>query len=743
MRRRSAPPVVHWPLIALAGLGAGLGISFSAAAPSPGWALLLLGPAIWRPLRLTALLAAALVAWIAWQHGAVLAARLPPALHGSEQTIRGQIIGVPERNATVARFLFESPDWPGGRLRLGWYRDAPQLTAGDCWQLRLRLREPRGSTNPGGMDYEGWLFRQRIIATGTVRAGESCGTKSGIDTLRQRWAATIRESLGPGRPAATISALALGLRDDLTDADWDILRRTGTSHLFAISGLHLGLIAALGFALGRGVWRAGGYRAGGRAATWGAMTAGLLSLGYAAMAGFGIPVQRALVMSLLGVFAVSSGRWRAPLPILSLAAVVVLALDPLAISAPGFWLSFTAAAGILLWLNWQPSRPWPLRLLEIQLMLGLLLMPLTVGFFGGASLLALPVNLLLVPIFSLLLPLVLLASLWHVLPGGSALLQATGAVLDGLWQLLAGVAQWSLAYLQPAVPPAGLLLLALAGLLLLLLPRAVGARLPGMICLLPALLYIPPRPAPGELWLHVWDVGQGQSVLLETANYRMLYDAGPAWPGGFDAGRMIVAPALRAHGVERLDTLLVSHGDADHAGGAAAIREAFAVGEEIGHDGMACRAGQSWRRDGVDFTLLHPDRGAWSGNDSSCVLQVTAAGGRSVLLPGDIEAAAERALLARGAIRPAEVLLVPHHGSASSSTPGFVAAVKPRLAIASAGYANRWGLRDPAVRQRYAGSGVPLWTTGGQGAMQVRLGQRLHFEGFRKRTRRIWRYPAP
>ena len=749
MRRRSAPPVVHWPLIALAGLGAGLGISFSAAAPSPGWALLLLGPAIWRPLRLTALLAAALVAWIAWQHGAVLAARLPPALHGSEQTIRGQIIGVPERNATVARFLFESPDWPGGRLRLGWYRDAPQLTAGDCWQLRLRLREPRGSTNPGGMDYEGWLFRQRIIATGTVRAGESCGTKSGIDTLRQRWAATIRESLGPGRPAATISALALGLRDDLTDADWDILRRTGTSHLFAISGLHLGLIAALGFALGRGVWRAGGYRAGGRAATWGAMTAGLLSLGYAAMAGFGIPVQRALVMSLLGVFAVSSGRWRAPLPILSLAAVVVLALDPLAISAPGFWLSFTAAAGILLWLNWQPSRPWPLRLLEIQLMLGLLLMPLTVGFFGGASLLALPVNLLLVPIFSLLLPLVLLASLWHVLPGGSALLQATGAVLDGLWQLLAGVAQWSLAYLQPAVPPAGLLLLALAGLLLLLLPRAVGARLPGMICLLPALLYIPPRPAPGELWLHVWDVGQGQSVLLETANYRMLYDAGPAWPGGFDAGAGVVVPYLQVRGVNRIDRLLLSHGDRDHAGGVPAVRAALPVASLLGTaDSPRCESGHAWVWDGVQFTVLHPPPRAGprrrDRNNDSCVLRIDGPQG-SALLAGDIEASAEQALLARqgAAALKAEVLVAPHHGSRTSSTEALVDAVAPAWVLFGAGWRHHFGHPHPTVEMRWRDTGSSVGITGDAGALEIRWDDDGHLRMQAWRQVHRWRWTSP
>lgn len=737
-RAETAPAAAQprWEVVALLGLVAG-GILLLRGAPLPAWWLLpglLIVPWAGR-WRVTLLLALALCIWMAWQFERASEARW----NGEAQTLelRGVIQAPVSRQGSGYRFGFE-PEAGPGRLRVAWYRDAPELRAGDCWNLTVRLRSPRGSLNPGGLDYEAWLFREGYAGLASVRAGQRCG--SAASSWRDHWRDDLARFSQP-RAAATVQALLLGDRSGLGDGDWEVLRRTGTSHLLAISGLHVGLIAGLGYLLGVLAWKVLLYRYLPRSRDCGVVVAALAALGYAALAGFAIPVQRALIMCLLGLLAILSSRRRELIQTLALALVLMLAWNPLVLLAPGFWLSFAAAFAIFWYLRWYPQQGWLRQLLGIQLLLSVLLMPLSLLFFGGLSWLALPVNLLLVPLFGILLPTWVLLCLAYLSLGWDVPMNWVLYSMDWLWLGLSWLADAPWAYRSYAQPSWGLALVAVLGVLLLVPPKWWSRTLAAP-CLLVVLCAGADRPAWGEFRLWVWDVGQGQSILLQTAEQDLLYDAGPAWPGGFDAGEQLVAPALHALGVRRLDVLIISHADSDHAGGQRAIERQFPIAQRWGSGARPCIAGMNWRIDGVVFGFVHPPAGNWSDNNGSCVLRVLANSGRAALLTGDIEAAAERVALAGKHSLRADVLLVPHHGSASSSSPDFIQAVQPKLAIASAGFANRWGFPSEPVRHRYAQLEIPLLVSGQTGALRVEVGEALDYTVLRESAPRLWRYPA-
>ncbi len=736
--------------------------------PSPAW---LAGALVLAALlaRRSALPLAFLLglAWSTVHARGLLAEALPEALEGLDLAVTGAVATLPQRRGRATRFEFlvEDAHFAGAavevprRLRLAWYGDHPPLAAGDRWRLRLRLKRPRGFSNPGGFDYEGWLFRGGLRASGYVRDHRDnarLGTAPGPRHALQRWRHALHAALAralDGSPRrGLLAALALGERGGIDAAQWRVLRDTGTSHLVAISGLHLGLVAGLVFAVAHRAWAWSGLAvrvAAPRAAAW--LTLPSVAL-YAGLAGFTVPTQRALVMVGVVLAAVLLQRALAPGRALALALVGVLLIDPLAPGAAGFWLSFAAVALILYTVAWRAPERWRvLRVVRLQAVLGFGLAPLLVVAFQQVPLIAPLANLLAVPLVGLLLVPLLLVAMLLLLPWpalGGALLQLADRVLGLTWPWLEASADGALATHTFAAPPAVVVAMAATGVVLSLAPRGLPLRLPGLALLLPLFAFRPESPPHGAAWLTLLDVGQGLAAMVRTRHRVLLFDTGPAYSATFDAGDAVVVPALRHLGLRRVDLLVVSHGDGDHAGGLRAVRDALevarlAVGPGVAgaEDAERCRAGQTWRWDGVEFAFLHPGAEAGAGNDGSCVLRV-AAGGATLLLTGDIEAEAERRLLARSpAALAVDVLQVPHHGSRTSSTVGFVAATRPRLALVASGWRNRFGLPAPEVVARYAAAGAEVLDTADSGALEVRLPAvpgGLEVRRHRAQARRFW-----
>lgn len=705
-----------------------------------------------------------------WQAQAQLTQRWPVERHDEELWIEGQVASLPEHAVApprysrkgelrepagdIWRFIFEPRDAAAQnvprRIRAAWYRADATVRGGECWRLRLKLKSPHGSLNPGAFDYEGWLLREGIGATATVRGAQRCEVQAGgvLLRLRQSLAERLRAWLPDDPALGLIAALSIGDTSMINDADWDVFRLTGTTHLVAISGFNIAIAAGCAFWLLRGLWSlipALCLRVPAQSA--GLFAAALAALLYALLAGFGAPVVRALLMLWIVLIAAWLGRLAQPQRALLLAAFLILLFDPFAALAPGFWLSFGAVAAIFYVSAHRYRQPGAMAAaLRVQLMLSIALVPLTLLFFHGASWSAPWVNLLAVPLFAVLTPLLLvalmLAGLWPLL--GLPLLGGVAAVLAQLRDGLGWIAvQWPQAWIAASPSPA-VLLLAGFGILLLFAPRGLPLRLPALLCL--AVLAFPPDHAPREgAEVAVLDVGQGLSVVVRTAHHLLLYDAGPAFDEGFDAGESVVAPYLLGRGVSRIDRLMVSHGDNDHSGGVPAVRRLFEIGDERGAlTATSCREGEDWEWDGVRFQTLHPDETKWSDNNGSCVLRVSV-GTQALLLTGDIEKAAEAHLLReRTSDLRAQVLVAPHHGSKTSSTQEFIEAVDAHTVIFSAGWKHHFHHPHPSVVERFEWSGAALYDTGWSGMLRFTLlPQRVtEVELWRAQAARWWNAPA-
>lgn len=698
--------------------------------------------------------------------------RLHPSLSSELEGVPLQVVGVvdslPQPEGRVLRFAFAveqarqldgRPVQLPARLRLAWYNDYPAaFRPGQRWQLRLKLKRPHGYRNPGGFDYERWLFQQGIRATGYVlKQGDNRLLREdagGYPLMRSRHALqqAIAQQLPGHSMRGIITALAIGERSGISDEQWQVLMATGTNHLVAISGLHVGLVAALCFWLVRWGWsfcpacclRLAAPRAASLLAIAGAT-------GYAALAGFSIPTQRALIMAVVVLGALFLLRPFSRMRLLILALWGVLLLDPISVLAPGFWLSFGAVAWIFYGMSGRlrtDSLWW--RWGRVQFLLALGLLPLLLLFFQQGSLSSPLANLVAVPWVSLLVvPLTLTGVLllpWWPSAGG-LLLELAATLMQWLWPLL----QWLEAAL-PLLPRAVSLwsaACATAGLLWLFAPHGWPLRHAGVVLLLPVLFPRGEPPAEGTALFTLLDVGQGLSAVVQTRNHVLVFDTGPRYPSGFDTGAAVVVPFLREQGISQIDTLVISHDGNDHAGGTASLLSRFPVTRLLGNPGRdspgasraeGCARGESWQWDGVSFNILHPAeaRASGSSNDTSCVLRVTA-GPDSLLLTADIEAPAERELLASGEPLGSTILVAPHHGSKTSSTAGFVARVDPQLVLFSVGYRNRYGFPHPSVVARYRQRGVEMLRTDETGALQLELGRgRMDPSGWRRLERKIW-----
>jgi len=724
------------------------------------------GAGVYVPLGLGALLALRFAAtrWVVWGIAGFawtaisaqqrLDERLAPAVSGRDVEVRGYVDGFPTLAPGQATFSFvvDEPR-PAGvppLVRLTWY-DAPRaVEAGDALELVARLRSPHGVRNPGGFDYERWLLMTQHGATGYVRSAISAddpppSLARAWLALRARIAARIGAVLGDGDAAALVTALAIGERYRFSDRNWADFRRTGTSHLVAVSGLHIGMLGVLVFVLLRALW----IRLPQPLASYDLEVASVASIAstvyYAALTGLAIPAQRTLLMIAVALALLVSRRSVGAFQVLAASLLAALVWDPFAPLTASFWLSFVAVA-ILLAL----SAPSPIRraadtrlrrafraVVEVgalQWSIGCALLPLTAVFFGEVSVIGPVVNLVAIPLFNLVLvPLTLLATLLlqvDALAGTLAppLLHAVGWLAARTAAALHALASEPFAALTVPAPPAMAVALAICGVALACAWHPLPGRRLGWLAVLP--MFWPPSDAPalGDARVEVLDVGQGLAVSVATHAHRLLFDAGPSFPSGFDSGDDIVVPALAASAPRVLDRLIVSHADNDHAGGARAVLAAFPradvlEGPDVALRGRVCTRGERWEWDGVRFAILHPAADAEPlGNESSCVLEVEARAG-SVLITGDVEARGE-AELVRGGVAANDVVVVPHHGSATSSSAALVAATRPRYALVSAGYANRWGFPKPDVRARWRQSGAAVAVTGELGALTVVLDAR-------------------
>lgn len=631
-------------------------------------------------------------------------------------------------------------DLTGRRLRLNWHFP-PDLRAGEIWRVAAEVRVPWGYQNPGGFDYERWLMANGLNGTGYIRHGRRLGELS--QTLRRRLQREIEHSVQRLRTGGHLLALATGNAGLLTDDDWLLLRRTGTVHLLVISGLHVGLVAVIGFAMGSVIARSMPRLLPRVPAGW--VAAGI-SLGAAAafvwLSGAGVPAVRAATMSAFGVAAFVAGRavpaWRW----LGFAAIVVVCMEPLALLTNGFWLSFGAVCLLLGgFANRAPRHGWLHGLVRAQAIMVLGMTPLVALTGGEAAPGAGLANLYAVPWVSLVVvPLVLLSLVTSFLIPPLAPLCWSGA--DAALSSLLGYLHWldwSGVHALPISLHQGLAcLLALGCMMCAYHPRAILACLPLYAM---GFAVLTERPPLGEVRVVALDVGQGSAVLVDTHRHRLLYDTGARFPSGFDLGAAVVLPAIAATGPRALDRMIVSHGDLDHAGGARAVLDGVEVDSLIanvaGLGGQACTRGDNWTWDGVHFAILHPPESSpLQGNNGSCVLQVTARGGR-LIVAGDVELEAERLLAAHG-LEPAELLFAPHHGSNTSSSRRFIEAVRPRFVIAMAGFGNRYGHPHPAVVGRYRQLGAQIWVTGRDGALTWRSHEPDRMRAARLERRMPW-----
>lgn len=629
------------------------------------------------------------------------------------------------------------------RLRLTWFEPRLVPRLGETWRLTLRLRRPGGLVNPGGYDTEGWLFLSKIGATGYVvedgRNYRVVGTaENAVDRLRRHVVERIERLLPQDDAAAVLMAIAVGARHRISNDQWDAYAATGTSHLMAISGLHIGLAAASVYLFSWGILA---LLPGPRNCRDPAMIVSLAAASaYAVMSGFAVPARRALVMLSTAVFLRWHRREGTPSGLLAATLIVVLLTDPLSVLLPGFQLSFAAVA-ILFATSRQlvcvtpiaaGSRPATsmLRLWLVQLALLAGLLPMTVSLFDRFSAIAPAVNLLVLPIFNIAtVPLVILGMLLDgaLAPLGDALLGFACMSVKAVLVLIryAQTADW-LTYRVSVPVPAALVLLPL---LFVLLPQGwPGRRLAGLavFCIV---LAEPDRVPRACFEYHVLDVGQGLAVVVRTADRALLFDTGPAFRSGADTAERVVLPFLEYRGIDRLDVVVVSHADLDHAGGIGSLLSGTVVGRVISGEplaGMAyarepCVDGDAWRWNEVDFRFLHPRPNTpWRGNNASCVLEISA-GDRRMLLTGDIESPVEILLEYRDKLRSAYVLTVPHHGSRTSSAEVLVRATRPALAIVSASRSNRWGFPKENIVERWRRSGAAVYGTATSGAISQRI----------------------
>jgi len=726
----------------------------------------------------------------------------------------------PESRAFTAEVLSSVPEGVPSRIQVRWNAAAysgpygpkpgrsavtefPELVPGQVWRMALVLRNPHGSRNPYGFDYEGHVFAQGIRATGTVRGTPVLLADepwAGLTVAAQRARHLVREAMlpyiGELRWGGVLLALAIGDQASVDAADWLTFNRSGLTHLVSISGSHVTMIAAIAGISVNFLWRRLRWRRRALAerlpaqlaAAWAALLVAWL---YCLLAGWGVPARRTFIMLAVMALSLSLRVPLSPTHVLAVAAFAVVAMDPWALLASGFWLSFLAVYVLMASTGW-----WGKTLFEpggrmlaglagrlhaaarLQWFVTLALMPPLALLFSEVSLVSPLANAYAIPVIGMLItPLALLLAGFAMVPG----MESAAGGAAALAHFLLDACMWPTAWLADlpgasvtvAAAPWWATLFAMVGVGLALLPRGFPYRALGWAFMLPVLGWTPSRPSPGDWELYALDVGQGSALVLRTAGHVLVYDTGVRYSPDSDAAQRSLLPFLRAKGIRRIDVLVVSHGDLDHVGGLRSLLEALPVEQAYAPFDISgwlareaqllggrelpplpavsspCGHGTSWRADGIGFQFLWPlgsgsidiHAGTRERNRQSCVLQVKG-GHHSIVLPGDIGIEEESALVERG-LGQADVVLAAHHGSRHSSAPAFVSALEAQHAIAQAGRWNRYGHPAAMIRRRWQAHGAEFWDTGRQGAILARsLGGVLTVHAERERRPRYWSAPS-
>ncbi len=644
-------------------------------------------------------------------------------------------------------------------LQITW--DTPGiLRSGDTWQLKIAIKPPIGKHNIASFDYQQWLFSQGIQATGWVLISQENQRLKVASTvfqqfllLRYKIALRLDTVLSDNPYKGIIKALLVGDKSAISTSQWRVFQATGTSHLMAISGLHIGIISSLVFILLRYLWNLskGCYAI--PAYRIAAIGSVLFALFYALLAGFALPTQRALIMLTVAFVAIFKQTYLSAWDIFLLALLGVLLLDPWSVLSAGFYLSFGAVLAIMYVLQGRiGSSSTVIQMLKIQLAVSLFLFPLLILFFQQGSVIAPLVNFILIPVVSLFfIPFLLFSSLFLWTPLAGSLFSLNTLFFDKIWWLLDILASWQGSQIILPIPDSLTLFLVYIGIILLLTPQGWRLRYLGLFLYLPLFFKSYPRPLTGDVFMSVLDVGQGTAIVIQTKNHTLLYDTGRAWKDG-DNAQQVILPFFRSQGITQLDYLMLSHADNDHSGGAKSIISAMPIahlssGEkqrlnDIHPAITTCYRGQQWQWDQVQFKVLAPIKNAVvkKSNNASCVLQVIDASGQRILLTGDIEKPIEWQLLHYyGNDLQADIVVVPHHGSKSSSSQTWVNTIQAKYAVFTTGYLNQFALPSQKIVQRYQQAQSIILDTAQEGAIYFQLtANKITYVTYQNQFRRYW-----
>ena len=727
--------------------------------------------------------------WAQWRAEIRMAESLPPDAEVKDIELIGAIASLPQLTERGTRFEFDvekiiSKDViVPSHISLTWYVEtnrkteekklAPVLAPGERWHLTVRLKRPHGTMNPHGVDFEAWALEHNIRATGYIRVKglnmklpvNAVGLMVQVDRMRMALRDRMLGALKDDPYRGVLVALAIGEQSAIPAEQWKVFWRTGTGHLMSISGLHITMVASLLYWLVFRLWAripALALRLPAQRAA--AFAGALAALAYALIAGFSVPTQRTFFMLTAIAAALWFGRGLSASRILAWSLLAILLLDPWAGLAPGFWLSFGCVAMIFYVTTLRTGGSGAIAgAVNTQIAVTLGLLPLTLVLFQEVSIISPIANAFAIPVVSLIVVPITLAG--ALLPF-DFILQLAHLVMTWCYVALAFLSELPNAVWQSHAPQPWTALLAMIGVVWLLLPRGAGMRWVGAVLMLPMFVVLPPAPKPGELWVTLLDVGQGLATVVRTANHAMVYDTGPRWNPDADSGNRIIAPYLRGEGVRVLDALVVTHADEDHSGGARSLIDMrkpkwVLTSMDAAHENlrgaaevMRCEwsenGGDSWHWDGVDFDIIHPAKDAYGvdgakTNDLGCTLKITAPGG-SILMTADIEKLSENLLMARFKDEPSvlksDVLVVPHHGSRTSSTDAFIDTVSPTMALVPVGYRSRFRHPNGAVMDRYAARKIPVYRTDLLGAISLKFGidarGKPALSTFRAERQRYW-----
>jgi competence protein ComEC len=684
-------------------------------------------------------------AWAWWFAHERITARLPDELQGQDIFVIGYIATIPNRAEHGISFLFSlqkrGNQSAHGLLKLNWNSQDINLHVGDQWQLTVRLKKPYGTLNQGGFDYEAFAFQAGIVGNGYVVTKLKNTLLSHhayhdpVNRIRQYLKEKIARNLPVSHTSHWITALAIGERNDIDASDWQVLRNTGTNHLMAIAGLHIGFMAFLAHFIVEMLWRRIPRLALKIPAPHaGAVAALLMAVTYSAMAGFSIPTQRACFMLFAFLSALLLRRQLAAWQAWSGALLGVVLINPLSVLTESFWLSFGSVALIIYGVSGRlsPTGLW-WKWGRIQWVIAVGLVPFSIGLFQQCSLISFVANSIAIPwVGFIVVPLCFLGTFLLLFSAkiGALVLCLADKILSVLWIILTWFAHLPGVVWYQFVPSFWILVVAIIGIIFLLLPIGSPGRYFGVIWLLPFLLYKSPTPKTGEVWLTLLDVGQGLSAVVQTEKHILVFDAGPRFSASFDMGESVVMPFLHSIGANHLDMLVISHGDNDHIGGAKAVIAQMPVSliktsvPQSLPGASYCFRGLKWQWDDVDFSFLYPTPDNLTlNNDSSCVLRITR-GSQHILLTGDIEKYAENELVQNQLLNlPADILVAPHHGSKTSAQKSFIRGVAPQYVLYPIGYRNRYHFPHMTVVKAYEDLGVRQYDTVKSGAIKFVLSQ--------------------